>query len=900
MHKAPPAEAARPAKRRRTLNAAAVLTLSAGLAVAGGSTVLPIASVDAAPAPAAPVIGTAKDGGPVIVWLNDQHKNINLRTHSVQRINAAHDDQKSLVADITAHGGTDLTRLVSVNAVAAHISAAEVQRLSHNPAVKQIVPDSKVTVGPAPLTATAPAPGKVAQGKPGKAPKCDPKKPQVEPEALTDIHAYSSDPRTPDMANSIATGTGVIVANDGIDGLAGNPNFTRADGSHVVIGTDDYTTDNTNEEYYGDASSIAAQGTVVYDYAKELPFSGLPEGKCTFVLRGDAPGASLVDIRHNDHPESSAGDSGVLTERESQIVAGIDAAVTVYHADVLSESYGYGLSPGNYATHYAANDAAVAAGVTVVVSSGDSGVQGTVSSPASDPRVIEVGATNTLRLNAQAYGYARWVNDDITPLSSGGTTPNNKEPDLVAPGYGGEAACNPAASSCPSNTQTVAFGGTSEACPLVSGAVADVIQAYRDTHQGARPSPELIKQILTSTATDTGAPADQQGAGLLNIYAAVKAAQQVPGGTARPAKRDAPGLIASTSSADSSQLEVAGAGGSTVDQTVQLYNTADKPTKVTGSYREFTEPKQFGATVTESVSAPDPGLPVPAKGADAAKQIDFNVPPGLDRMTPEMIWPDPANGNVLSFILTDPQGRLRQQSYDYGTASTRPGRAGTVPDFQRVEIAHPQPGRWHAEILWANGRAHLQEPPNLPGDYTGTLQFRTLGQQFRSAPASSAVTIPANSSAPVDLHIAMPQDPGDHPESVQFVADNGAQTSVPVARRSEIPAAGGPFHADIVGTVGRGTGQISTFVVPVAAGRQNLTVQLHTDDTAADNGFTAYLVRPSDGRLQTSAAFTDGNATLQVAAPGPGLWEIDVKLNLTVSGHEFHQVVSGDVLPDSG
>jgi len=58
---------------------------------------------------------------------------------------------------------------------------------------------------------------------------------------------------------------------------------------------------------------------------------------------------------------------------------------------------------------------------------------------------------------------------------------------------------------------------------------------------------------------------------------------------------------------------------------------------------------------------------------------------------------------------------------------------------------------------------------------------------------------------------------------------------------------------------------------------------LTTADVAAENGFTAYLVRPSDGLLQTSAAFVDGAATLHVDNPGPGLWEIDVKLNLTTS-----------------
>jgi hypothetical protein len=107
----------------------------------------------------------------------------------------------------------------------------------------------------------------------------------------------------------------------------------------------------------------------------------------------------------------------------------------------------------------------------------------------------------------------------------------------------------------------------------------------------------------------------------------------------------------------------------------------------------------------------------------------------------------------------------------------------------------------------------------------------------------------------------MPQEPGDHPESVQ------------------------------------GTGQISTFVFPVSAGRSDLTVNFQTADVSPDNGFTAYLVRPSGGLLQTSAALVNGAATLQVANPGPGLWEIDIRLNLTTSGKEFHQVVNGEVVP---
>jgi hypothetical protein len=212
---------------------------------------------------------------------------------------------------------------------------------------------------------------------------------------------------------------------------------------------------------------------------------------------------------------------------------------------------------------------------------------------------------------------------------------------------------------------------------------------------------------------------------------------------------------------------------------------------------------------------------VPAEGGHAAP-ITFTVPRGLDRLDADMIWPDPQNANVLSFTLVDPRGRLTQISYDYGTPSSRSGGIGSVPDIQHVEVANPVPGRWTAKILWANGRGHLQSPPNVPGTFTGDVSFRISGQNYLIAAASGPVTIPARSAATIPLRIVMPAAPGDHAESVQFTASSGAATSLPVARRTLIPAAGGSFQTLITSTVGRMYGQVDTYEIDVPAGAPDL------------------------------------------------------------------------------
>jgi hypothetical protein len=836
----------------------------------------------------------------MVVVFNDQLTNLpaNQANRSSREATAA-SMQAPLVAQLTQVKATQITQLSLLNAVAATMPAAEAQALSQTPGVK-VVPDGTIIIGDATSTTPTVAASQVAKSTiPATAAdgqqlcNTSPNKPLVEPEALTSIHDASNIPNDPFEASTYATGQGVIVGNVDADTLAGNPNMIRPNGQAVIIDAPDPTENVFSDEFNGDVSTIAAQGTVTYTYASQLPYSNIP-ANCSFRIVGDATGASIITTGYFTDTNSQ----GQIVAPESQVIAGLQQAVSE-GVNVVSESYGYGALPGaNDDLLAPTNDAMVAAGVVVVESAGDSGSSGTVEAPADDPNVIDVGGTNDLRLLAQADGYTQgWEDNNMTTLSSGGTTPFGDVVDLVAPGYLALAVAG--AGQTPLPLPTEAFGGTSESAPFVSGAAADVIQAYRDSHGGASPTPAQVKQILTSTATDIGAPADQQGAGLLNVYAAVEAARQMPG--ASGSILNAPELVDTPT-----QLDVQGAGGSTVNTSVSLYNASFLPEIVSGTYRVLGSATNFGAPVTENVSAPSASAPIPAQGATAAAPIHFTVPRGVNVLDADMRWPDPTNSddNILSFILTDPAGKLAQSSYDYGAANG----PNASPDIQHATVENPMAGTWTAQILWANGRGHAQSAPDTPGPYTGTVTFQASGQNFTTSPASAPVIIPPRGSVSVPLRIALPQAAGDAPESVQFTTPLGVETSVPIARRTLIPSAGGSFSATLTSSVSRGPGQIKTFYVNVPAGENDLDVSFSAPDHNADDPVYYYLFSPADlqpaitesGNIDVTAVDATptagnptGNASLIAADPQPGLWEIDVMQGATTDGTEFSQTVTG-------
>jgi hypothetical protein len=837
----------------------------------------------------------------IVVFNNQLTSMPATKAHRQARESAAASMQAPLVSQLKQVGATDITNLSLLNAVSATMSASEAAALSHTAGVKEVVPDGMITIGDAASTTPQVSANQVRKASALPAVSSDgqrlcntnPNDPLVEPEALTSIHDASPNPNAPDEASSIANGAGVVIGNVDADTLAGNPNMIRPDGQPVIIDAPSATENVFNDEFNGDVSTMAAQGTVTYTYASQLPFSNIP-ATCSFKIVGDATGVSILTT--GEFNDTNA--AGQVVAPESQVIAGLQTAVN-NGVNVVSESYGDGALPGaNDDLIQPTNQALVAAGVVVVESAGDSGSSGTVESPADFPGVIDVGGTNDLRLSAQADGYTKgWLDNNMTTLSSGGTTATGDVVDLVAPGY--LALAPVGAGQTPLPLPTEAFGGTSQAAPFTSGAAADVIEAYRNTHGGNTPTPAQVKQILTSTATDIGAESDQQGGGLLNVDAAVKAAEQMPGTTSP--NSSTPELVDTPT-----QLDVQGNGGSVVRTSETLYNASSTTERVSGSYRVLGNETLLDRPVTENVSAPAAGATIPEQGATAAAPVKFNVPRGVSVLDADMRWPDPTNNdnNILSFILTDPQGKLAQFSYDFGAANG----TNESPDIQHATVEHPMAGTWTAQIVWADGRGHVQSAPNTPGTYTGTVTFQASGQNFSSFPASLPVTIRPHSSVTVPLAIDMPQAAGDSPESVQFTGSNGLETSVPIARRTLIPSEGGFFSTDLTSSVSRGPGQLRTFFVDVPAGKRDLDVSFFTQDHAADDQVYFYLFSPADLALTPAStrneevAATDTTPTTanptgftSLIAPNPqaGLWEIDVMQNSTTNGETFDNTVTG-------
>jgi serine protease AprX len=227
-------------------------------------------------------------------------------------------------------------------------------------------------------------------------------------------------------------------------------------------------------------------------------------------FQGVAPNARVVSVKVG----ASNGAVDV-----SQIVAGIDWVVAHAHDPgfnirVLNLSLGtdstqaYVIDPLAHAAEVAWRN-----GIVVVAAVGNAGSSTRlVADPAIDPAVIAVGSDDPV-------GTVTTSDDVVSPFSTRGNS--DRHADVIAPGTYVLGLRDPGSTldqAFPGARVGDSFfrgSGTSQAAAMVAGAAADVLSAHPSY------TPDRVKRSLMKTAVDIGAPNQLQGAGLIDVAAAV-------------------------------------------------------------------------------------------------------------------------------------------------------------------------------------------------------------------------------------------------------------------------------------------------------------------------------------------------------------------------------------------
>jgi hypothetical protein len=802
----------------------------------------------------------------IVVFKNQFARLTDAPDDTAVRSGAVTSAQSGVLSQLSQTHALDVKSFSLVNAVAATVSPGEAKYLAANPVVSEVVPDLPIPIaGDSPVT-IANAGAKADGIKPLPRACASGKTVQLDPEAIENIHAATQS-GTGDAAQALGyTGAGVKVAfiADGVN--PDNPDFIRANGQHVFIDYEDFSGTGTDGptaggEAFLDSSSIAAQGRQVYNVAG---YGEALSTACRIRILGVAPGASLVGL--NVFGSAAEAYNSVFLEA-------INYAVTHDHVNVINESFGGNPFPDTASLDLTkmADDAAVRAGVTVTVSTGDAGPTDTIGSPATDPHVISAGATTTYRSYAQtgvggiaAPGVKGWLDNNISGVSSGGFAQNGATVDVVAPGDLNWALCtaDPAKFSDCTNlagqpASVELAGGTSEAAPLTAGVAALVIQAYRKAHNGATPSPAVVKQIIVSTAANINAPADEQGAGKIDAYQAVLAAASY-----HVSKPRGHAILESAT-----QLNAVGQPGTTEHFAETLTNDGAGAVTVGLSSRALSA---YQPASTKSLSL--------TKAKDYTARVRFDVAKGQARLNASV-----ALVGVVNLSLIAPDGDLAENNGPQGAGN-----------YGNAQVAVPAPGKWTALISTSGTGAAV--PARFQA---GTATWQSFGTL-----STKSETLAPGASGSVTLTVATPSQPGDEDGSI--IARSSATsptfavvTSIPVTLRSLVPtpSPSTTFAGTLTGGNGRqpDIGQSAYYQVEVPSGRSALNASIDTGN--ASNTMFAELVGPSgnaasaaaNGLLATTTKGTtkvkpEVGTQLHVIDPTAGLWTLVIDFYNSVSG----------------
>ena len=384
---------------------------------------------------------------------------------------------------IEAAGGTVTAELAIINGYAAELSSDGNAELLSNPAVLSVTPDGAVQLTGWENTANG-----------------DMISMSSVADKLVDADVFWNDGFT-------GAGIDVALIDSGVSSAAALTTKGKVlNGPDLSFESQD--ADRIHEDSFGHGTHLA--GIIAGRDANAPSRITTKEARKNFL--GIAPDARVISVKVADR-------NGMADV--SQVIAAIDWVVqhrtdNGMNIKVLNLSFGtdgtqsYLLDPLAFAVEQAWHN-----GIVVVVAAGNDGANVALRNPALDPFVIAVGASDH-------RGTFNTKDDRVAGFSSCGTAARSN--DLVAPGKSIVSSMSSSSKAAADHPEAIVDGtyivgsGTSQAAAVVSGAAALVI----DQRPGI--SPDQVKSLLMSTAQSTGGSKICQGAGVLNLGAAKKAA----------------------------------------------------------------------------------------------------------------------------------------------------------------------------------------------------------------------------------------------------------------------------------------------------------------------------------------------------------------------------------------
>ncbi|MBU3965839.1 MAG: S8 family serine peptidase [Euryarchaeota archaeon] len=639
------------------------------------------------------------------------------------------------------------------------------------------------------------------------------------------------------------TGVKVAVIDTGIDS-------NHPDLKGKVVGEISFINGESTEDGYGHGTHVA--GIIAGSGASS-------NGK----YKGVAPGASLMNVK-------VLSNYGYGTA--STVMSGIEYAVD-NGADIISMSLGAGIWPPDGTDPLAMTaNAAVDAGVVVIVAAGNSGAPFLVGSPATAEKVIAVGASTKT--------------DKIADYSSQGPTWDHRiKPEVVAPGGAAYIDTNPAGLGIVSTKSAgslleqylpdyivdkyyLAISGTSMATPHVSGVAALMLQANPGLTN------EQIKQRLMNTGVDLGSDPITQGAGRIDSVAAVDNIVTISPVSLsyinKPGTNNKETFVITNNGKNKITLSLKSTG----DLSVKFSN--DKVTINPGKTKKITATVGIPADLSTGMHSGNIAIyngntliakvpilvDIPMNfvggkselnenikirsseyGGRGTKYYYFNVEQGIPGISSIL---NSANlPAYTSVYLIDPYGEFVDYNYVY------PDKTSTT-----VSATDPKPGRWMILLdSWAYDPS-VQEVPVTLTTYLNTLKLQPLLW-------SPNTTISIGSSIVQDFTVT---NTGNYGKSILV----DAYMNIPNTLAS------GSFNGEVSYINNSGSMMSHTFEIPDGSSQYTFTLN------ALDNlGYIyAYIYDPNGMWVNGIDAgyWAPQSNSVKIKDPIPGTWRADVTM----------------------